>query len=215
MLGYFRQNMVDYLRANVVSYFFITLILIIGVVVGAFAVKTLPEDQKSELVNYLSVLFQQLNTTNGYQPADSYSVFSALVINNIKTIGLIWLLGFTIIGIPFVLFIVFTRGFVIGFTVGFLVDEYIAKGLIFALASVLPHNFIAIPALLVTGVSATSFSFALVKRRMKVKTNLLYESIAYSTICFLMLVLMIVAAGVEAYVSPVFMKLVAGLLIKE
>lgn len=212
MLGFFRQNIIDYLRANIVSYFFITLILIIGVVIGALAIKTLPEDQKGELVNYLSVLFHRLNTPNGYSPTDSHSIFLSLVLNNIKTAGLMWLLGFTIVGIPFVLFIIFTRGFVIGFTVGFLVDEYVAKGLMFALASVLPHNFIAVPALLIIGVSATSFSFALVRRRMRGKSNLLYESVGYTTVCFSMLLLLVLAAAIEAYVSPVFMKLVAGLL---
>lgn len=215
MLGFFRQNITDYLRANVVSYFFITLILVIGVVIGALAIKTLPEDQKGELVNYLSVLFHRLNSPNGYSPTDSHSLFLSLVLNNIKTAGLMWLLGFTIVGIPFVLFIIFTRGFVIGFTVGFLIDEYVAKGLMFALASVLPHNFIAMPALLIIGVSATSFSFALVKRRMRGKSNLLYESIGYTAVCFSMLVLLVLAAAIEAYVSPVFMKLVAGLLVNN
>lgn len=213
MLGFFRQNITEYLRANVVSYFFIILILIIGVVIGALAVKTLPEEQKSELVNYLSVLFHRLGSPAGYSPADSHSLFTSLTANNIKTVALMWLLGFTIIGIPFVLFIIFTRGFVIGFTVGFLVDEYVAKGLVFALASVLPHNFIAIPALLIIGVSATSFSFSIVKRKIKNKPNLLYEAAGYTMLCVFMLLLLVAAAAIEAYVSPVFMKLVAGLLI--
>jgi stage II sporulation protein M len=126
-----------------------------------------------------------------------------------------WLLGFTIVGVPFVLFILFTRGFIIGFTVGFLVNEYIMKGLLFALASVLPHNFFAIPAILVTGVSATTFSLMLVRRKLHGKTNLLYVSVAYSVLCMGMLLLMMVAALIEVYISPVFMKLIAGLLFKE
>ncbi|MCX7780242.1 MAG: stage II sporulation protein M [Negativicutes bacterium] len=215
MLGCFRQNAAEYLRANIVSYFFIILILVIGVVVGAFAVKTLPEEQKSELINYLSILFHRLNSPAGYNPGDTHALFTTLVLNNLKTIGLIWLLGFTIVGIPFVLFIVFTRGFVIGFTVGFLVDEYVARGLLFALASVLPHNFFAIPALLIAGVSAISFSLMLMKRKSQGKNNLLYNSIGYTAICFTMLLLLIVSAAIEAYVSPVFMKLVAGLLVTD
>lgn len=79
MLGFFRQNIIDYLRANIVSYFFVTLILIIGVVIGALAIKTLPEEQKTELVNYLSVLFHRLNSPDGYSPADSHTLFASLV----------------------------------------------------------------------------------------------------------------------------------------
>lgn len=213
MLGYFRRNIAEYLRQNVVAYFFITLILVIGVVIGAFAVKILPEDQKAELINYLSVLFQRLNSPNMLLGSEGYAIFISQIISNCKIIILMWLLGFTIVGIPFVLFIIFTRGFVIGFTVGFLVDEYVARGLGFALATVLPHNFFSVPAILVTGVSATSFSLMLLRRRHQGKSHLLYESIAYTVICLIMLGAMFVSAGVEAYISPVFMKFFAGLLI--
>ena len=213
MLGNFRQNMNEYFRANIVAYFFMTLIFVIGVAVGALAVKTLPEDQKLELIGYLKIFFQGL--AQGPGAVDTSALFSTVVLSGVKTIGLIWLLGFTVVGIPFVLFIVFTRGFVIGFTVGFLVNEYIMKGLAFALASVLPHNFFAVPALLVAGVAATSFSLLLVRRRQRAKVNLLYESVGYTVLCLLMLVLMLAAAVIEVYISPVFMKLVAGLLLKQ
>lgn len=213
MLGHFRQNLGEYFRANIVAYFFMTLIFVIGVAVGALAVKTLPEGQKLELIGYLKIFFQGL--VQGPSGADTPALFSAVMLSGAKTIGLIWLLGFTVVGIPFVLFIVFTRGFVIGFTVGFLVNEYIMKGLAFALASVLPHNFFAVPALLVAGVAATSFSLMLVRRRQRGQVNILYESVGYTVLCLMMLALMLVAAVVEVYISPVFMKLVAGLLLKQ
>lgn len=211
MLGSFRQSIYDYVRANIVAYFFMVLIFVIGVVVGALAVKMLPEEQKLELLGYLKIFFQGL--TQG--PAtDNGELFWQVAFNNAKTIGLMWLLGFTIIGVPFVLFIVFTRGFVIGFTVGFLVNEYIMKGLLFALASVLPHNFFAIPAVLVTGVSAMAFSMLLVKRRRGGKANIIYAAAGYTLTCLAALALMAVAALTEVYISPVFMKIVATTLLK-
>ncbi|MEN6412542.1 MAG: stage II sporulation protein M [Veillonellales bacterium] len=213
MLAYFRQNFASYFRANLVAYFFTILILIIGVVVGALAVKTLPAEQKTELISYLRIFFNGLiQNSNGI--GDMSLALGTVLFNNAKTIALMWILGFTIVGIPFVLFILFIRGFIIGFTVGFLVNEYIMKGFLFALVSVLPHNFFAVPAILVTSVSATTFSLMLVKRKTHIKSNLLYESLAYSFLCALMLLLMIIAALVEVYISPVFMKLVAGLLVK-
>lgn len=213
MLGYFRQNLSNYFRANMVAYFFMILILIIGVVVGALAVKTLPDEQKTELISYLRIFFNGLtNGQNGI--GDVSNLLGTVLFNNAKTIVLMWMLGFTIVGIPFVLFILFTRGFIIGFTVGFLVNEYIAKGLLFALVSVLPHNFFAVPAILVTGVSATTFSLMLLRRKKHSRINLLYESMGYTAICLVMLGLMMLAGLVEVYISPVFMKLVAGLLVK-
>lgn len=214
MLGYFRQNLGGYLKANIVAYFFMILIFVIGVVVGALAVRTLPDEQKVELINYLHIFFTGL-TQGAENSMSSSNIMSTVMFNNTKTIVLMWILGFTIVGIPFVLFILFTRGFIIGFTVGFLVNEYVMRGLLFALASVLPHNFFAIPAILITGVSATKFSLMLARRRKQAKINLWYEAVGYSLLCALMVVVMLFSALLEVYISPVFMKLVAALLIKE
>jgi len=214
MLGYFRQNVGGYLKANIVVYFFMILIFVIGVVVGALAVKTLPDEQKTELISYLHIFFTGL-TQGTANSTYGTNMISSVMFNNAKTIVLMWILGFTIVGIPFVLFILFTRGFIIGFTVGFLVNEYIMRGLLFAFASVLPHNFFAIPAVLVMGVSATKFSLMLVRRKKYGKINLWYEATGYSVLCMLMLVVMLFAALIEVYISPVFMKLVATLLIKN
>ncbi len=212
MLGYFRQNFGGYIKANIVAYFFMTLIFVIGVVVGALAVRTLPDEQKNELISYLHIFFTGLSQGTESN-ISGVTMISSVMFNNAKTIVLMWLLGFTIIGIPFVLFILFTRGFIIGFTVGFLVNEYVMRGLLFAFASVLPHNFFAIPAILVMGVSATKFSLLLVRRKTYGKINLWYEAIRYSMLGMIMLVVMLFAALLEVYISPVFMKLVASLLI--
>lgn len=214
MLGYFRQNIGKYLKGSIVAYFFMILVFVIGVVVGALAVKALPDEQKAELIHYLHIFFTGL-TQGTENVADSGNVISLAIVNNAKTILLMWVLGFTIVGIPFVLFILFTRGFIIGFTVGFLVNEYIMRGLLFALASVLPHNFFAVPAVLVMGVSATRFSLMLVRRKTYNKINLWYEAACYSLLCLVMLIIMLLAALIEVYISPVFMKLVATLLIQE
>lgn len=214
MLGYFRQNIGVYLKANIVAYFFMILIFVIGVVVGALAVKILPDEQKSELINYLHIFFTGLSQGNE-DAVSSGNMIGMVMFNNAKTVVIMWILGFTIIGIPFVLFILFTRGFIIGFTVGFLVNEYVIKGLLFAIASVLPHNLFAVPAILVLGVSATTFSLMLVRRKNYGKINIWYEAIRYSVVCIILLIIMLFAALLEVYISPVFMKLAATLLTKQ
>ncbi|AIF51515.1 stage II sporulation protein M [Pelosinus sp. UFO1] len=213
MLGYLRQNFGMYLKANIVAYFFMILIFVIGIVVGALAVKILPDEQKTELINYLRIFFTGL-AQGTEEVASSETMIGVVMFNNAKTVVLMWILGFTIVGIPFVLFILFTRGFIIGFTVGFLVNEYVMKGLLFAFASVLPHNLFAVPAILVLSVSATTFSLMLLRRKTYGKVNIWYEAIRYSILCMIILALMLFAALLEVYISPVFMKLAASLLAK-
>ncbi|MBP2642150.1 MAG: spoIIM [Firmicutes bacterium] len=205
-----RPHVTEYLRANVVMYFFMTLLFVAGVVGGALAVKLLPEEQKAELCGYLSIFFQGLS--QGASDTNSVSLFFSVLLNNCKTIALLWLLGFTVIGIPLVLFIVLTRGFIIGFTVGFLVNEYIMKGVAFALVAVLPHNFFSVPAVLVSGVSAVSYSIMLVRRRFRGK-NVSQAAMGYTGICLLMMLVMLASTVVEVYISPVLMKLVSGLFL--
>jgi len=213
MLGYLRQNFGMYLKANIVAYFFMILIFVIGIVVGALAVKILPDEQKTELINYLRIFFTGLAQGTD-EVASSETMIGVVMFNNAKTVVLMWILGFTIVGIPFVLFILFTRGFIIGFTVGFLVNEYVMKGLLFAFASVLPHNLFAVPAILVLSVSATTFSLMLLRRKTYGKVNIWYEAIRYSILCMIILAIMLFAALLEVYISPVFMKLAASLLTK-
>lgn len=209
MWGYVRQNLIQHVRANAVAYFFTILIFLIGVVLGALSVKILPADQKAELAGYLQIFFNGLGSGQG----DAAGLLGTVMFHNAKVIGLMWLLGFTIVGIPFVLFILFTRGFIIGFTVGFLVNEYIVKGLLFALAAVLPHNFLVIPAVFITSVAATNFSLMLLKRKGHGNSNLLYASFAYSCLCLIMVIVMLLAALVEVYISPVFMKMIVNMFL--
>ena len=213
MWGHIRQCVLDYLRAHVVAYFFLILLFVIGIVIGALAVKTLPEEQKLELAAYLKIFFHGLH--NGQVPALSQGeLWHYVFLNSTKIVLVMWLLGFTIIGIPFVLFIIFARGFVIGFTVGFLTDEYAGQGVLFALAAVLPHNLLLIPALLVLGVAAISFSLLLLRRRGRMPGNLFYYAASYSLLCLVMYLVALSAGLVEVYISPVFMRYVALLFVK-
>lgn len=213
-MDYFRKNLVAYIRANIVGYFFILLVFVSGVVFGALAVKTLPDEQKRELIGYLQIFFQGFAAWSS-EAWGSADLFVSVVFHHIKTVGLIWLLGFTVVGMPLIWFIVFTRGFVIGFTVGFLVNEYIMKGLAFALAAVLPHSIVSVPAVIAAGVAATSFSLWLVRRRHNAKTTVGYEAIGYSGLCLGMFLLLLVSAVIEVYISPLFMKLVVAMLFKQ
>lgn len=203
MLLYIKKLLGEYIKKNIVKYFFTIIIFLIGIVFGAMAVKVLSEQQTTELIGSLNILFEEL-AANGDK--SSLSLFLSVAWLNIKLVLVIWLMGFTIIGIPVILFILFARGFVIGFTVGLLVNSYVLKGLLFALAAVLPHNFIAVPVFLIIGVAAMSFSLYLIKKRNAGNQKLLTSSLNYSVCCLMAGLAIIVSSFVEVYISPVFMR---------
>lgn len=202
MLTYLRQGMGKYLRENIVKYFFAVLVFMIGIVIGAMAIRILPEAERSELAGYLNVYLGSLSS-GALQSSD---LIGSVIFTHLKTLAVIWGLGFTLIGLPFILLIILLRGVIIGFTVGFLVNEFVFKGLLLALVAVLPHNFLAIPILLVMSVSAMNFSLRLLQHKEYHKQSLLYAALSYSGVWGILCIGMVFSSLLEVYISPVFMR---------
>lgn len=207
MLAYLRHGLAQHVKANIVQYFLVVLVFMLGIVAGAMAVKILPEASKTELAQCLTIFLQGIGSA-----PESGMLFAPALLHYLKMILLVWILGFTIIGIPFVLFIVFTRGFIIGFTVGFLVNLYVFKGLFFAVVSVLPHNLLILPVLFLMSVAAMGFSADLIKRNKQLQQRLFTASLQYTAVCAFSCGGVLLGTLTEVYLSPVFMRLVAELM---
>ncbi|HHY90303.1 MAG TPA: stage II sporulation protein M, partial [Clostridiales bacterium] len=154
MLRKFQELIYKHIKGNIVIYFFVCLFFMIGISAGVFTVKALSDSQKQELISYMRSFFQVLQSN----PVDEFSVFKQSLINNLQTGILIWLLGITIVGFPLILLLVAVRGLIIGFTVGFLIEQMNWRGILFSLCAVLPHNLLIIPSILVISVIGVSFS---------------------------------------------------------
>jgi len=182
-----------------------TIVFLMGVVVGSLSIEFVLENDKSELGEYIYVF---LNEFENRMTLNNAAVVKQSLISNLKIVGLAYLLGLSVIGIPFLLIVVFLRGFVLGFTVGFLIDQLVYRGLLLALVSILPQSLIAIPVVIVSSVAATSFSIAFVKSQiMAGRDNLLHRFVSFTVIILLMALLVILASMIEAYVTPVFLRL--------
>ena len=208
MYSKIRYIFIEHFKKNIVKYFFSILVLLIGIVIGAMAMKFLPEIQRHELAGYLNIYLNSLSDSN---VVNSNSIIGEVIFKHIKIIVIIWLLGFTIIGLPFVLGVVCLKGIVIGFTVGFLVNEYIFKGIFLAVAVVLPHNLLSISIILMMSVGAINFSLSLIRRKQYKKDSLVYSSLMYSAVCAILCMGITLSSLVEVYVSPIFMKWIVNL----
>lgn len=189
----------DYIKNNILKYLFLLLILSLGVLAGAMAVNILPETEKNSLSKYLNIFFDG-TSLRGISNLD---MFISVWWLHLKTLLLVWLLGFTIIGVPFIIFILFMRGFVIGFTVGFLVQNFFLQGLAVALTAVLPHNLIILPIYLVICCAAISFSLYLIKKRTAVSQKLVSAAINYTFLCLIFSLGTVISSGLEVYVAPI------------
>ncbi|MBN2909779.1 stage II sporulation protein M [Polycladomyces sp. WAk] len=185
-------------------YIFVTVLFVMGVVFGAIIVNTLSDSQKQDLLHYMGYFFQGLNRNNIAEPRIA---FQHAMGDHLKTLGLMWILGLSIVGLPMILILVFLKGLGIGFTVGFLVNQLSWKGLWFAMVAVLPHNLLVVPVMIFVAVSGLQFSLLLVKNRLIQRRGTIYpQFLSYSVSVTAMAVVLVIASFFEAYVSPWLMR---------
>jgi len=198
----------QHLEEHFVSYFFVLVLFAVGVIFGAIAVKALTFSQKQDLLAFL----QQFFASSMVVPNGS-AVFLQTLTANLQLAGLIWLMGLVVFGLPLVIILVFLQGFVLGFSVGFLVHEMGAKGFLLAACSVLPHNLLLVPAILVISAMSIYFTFQTLRPSLRPRrTTFRQRFTQYSGNCILMGIVIFVASVIETWFSPLLVKLIARLL---
>ncbi|MBR1717794.1 MAG: stage II sporulation protein M [Bacilli bacterium] len=111
---------------------------LIGIISGSLFITTISSNDKVEVVEHIKGFINNINDFN------IKSSIMSLLISNIGFIILIWLLGISIIGIPIILFMFFTKIFIIGFTISSFILSYKTKGVLLAIIYVLPLQIINI-----------------------------------------------------------------------
>ncbi len=204
-----RDVIIQYIRSHFGYYLLAISFFFVGIIIGAVVVKALPDFQVQELRDYLNYYFVDFNTASLSQEL----ILRDSITNNLRYIFMIWLLGATIIGFPFILILLFLRGFILGFTVGFLVDQIAFKGVLFAVVSILPHNIIIIPGILIAGVTGLCYSLNIIKLRIRRKRyNLSQLFFNYSTVILITGIVIMAGGLIEAYITPVFMRFIIPII---
>jgi stage II sporulation protein M len=180
-----------------------------GVIFGAIVVNSMSITQKEDLFYYLSQFFSQIS--NG-KVAENHDQFIQSFLHNSKYIGVIWILGISIIGLPVILILLFIKGMVVGFTVGFLVSQMKWNGFMLAFVSIMPQNLIIIPVFIIMAALSVIFSLRMIKRQFLKKYGEpilpFFKSYIFA---FLAAIIFISAAsGIEAYLSPWLMNAMLG-----
>ncbi|WHX47437.1 stage II sporulation protein M [Paenibacillus woosongensis] len=192
-------------------YVFVSVLFLMGVVFGALMVNALTLEQQQDLSRYLGNFFISINEGG----ADFHPMaFWEVAVLHLKWLGLIWLLGLSVIGLPGILILDFLKGVLIGFTVGCLVGQFTWKGLLFALVSVAPHNLIIIPVLLISSVAAIGFSLNIIRSRvlMNRSGSVAGPFVSYTGVTMALGLMMLAASSFETWVTPVMMAWVTPML---
>ncbi|WP_233096169.1 stage II sporulation protein M [Alicyclobacillus sp. SO9] len=142
-----------------------------------------------------------LNAISHHQLASPSDLWWQRVTGDLQVLGLLWLFGVSVIGLPFVAVVLFLRSFSVGFAVGFTVIQFGWKGLVLAGLGIFTHQLISILVLLVAGVMAVRFSSRILQKTESL-TTLSIRFLGYTGLYVLCAAGLMVSAGLQAFVMP-------------
>jgi len=190
---------------------FTTVLLMMGVIFGAIIVNSMSFGQKNDLYAYLTLFFSEIEKG---EFANTRDVFTQSFAYYSKILGFIWFLGLSVIGLPVVFILLFIKGLMVGFTVGFLVDQMGFEGFLFAFSSVVPQNIFLIPIFIIVASTATSFSIKIWRQIVsRGHQPIIHQFISYTIFILLVGGLLVIVAAFEAIVTPVIMQFIVERLL--
>ncbi|NIK67633.1 stage II sporulation protein M [Paenibacillus sp. BK720] len=200
----------DAVKNQLTLYVFVAVLFVVGAIFGGLMVNALTLEQQQDLAADVNQYIRLVN--DGVSPDASQSFWDSFIFHG-KWLFLLWFLGISVVGIPFVLALDFLKGALVGFAVGSLISQHAWKGVLFSLASVAPPNLIVVPAIMITSVAAITFSTYVIKNRLLQQKGTLAPQVAsFTSTALLMLLLLAGASLLEAYLSPYFMQWAAPYL---
>ncbi|WP_340001952.1 stage II sporulation protein M [Oceanobacillus sp. FSL K6-0127] len=190
----------EHIKNHATIYLFMIILFLTGIIFGAVIVNSMGFIQKQDLFFYLERFFGQI--TEGVS-IDKVDILWQSFTYHAKYLLLLCILGLSVIGLPLVWVLIFVKGLVIGFSVGFIVNQLGLQGLLLASLSIAPQNILVIPIYITAGSISMIFSLTLINKLFSRKNHqLLLQPLAkYSIIFVILLVVSFAAALVEAYVS--------------
>ena len=197
-----RQYIKYYFSNNIIEYLKLFYIFTIGVVVSIFVINNSNSLEQEEIRNFINSKISIVKS-NDYD--NKNDVFNNSLKRNFKDFVFIVFLASTVIGIPFVYWIIAKKAFSIGYTISAIFATQNTKtAIIFICNSMLIHNImymVSIFVVLVAGVNFVKSFFA------NKKMNIRFEIFKYLIFVLIASSIVIMSSLFEAYVSTNFLYL--------
>lgn len=184
-------------------------LIIIGIISGSlFAVIISKSDQiivNEHLDEFLTLIkSNKLNNLDTFLNSISFNYFNILAI---------WTLGISVIGLPIIIFIFFSKPFVLGFTISTIIKKYGIKGCLLSFAYVFPHYIANILVFFVLTLFSLTLSLKMIKSIIKRKTidfKLVIKK--YTYVLFISLIIILLSSLYETFLMPKALNLILKLL---
>jgi len=187
----------EHVRDNIKEYFIITIIFIIGIILGVILINNLGQDQQEEISLYIKTFINDIKENKSINSVD---LLKKTLVNNITLVILLWFVSSTIIGTPIVYAIILFRGFCLGYTISSIIATVgTVKGVFFSAFGILLQNILFIPGIFILAVSGIKLYKSIMKDRRK--ENIKIEIIKFTLISLFISFVLIISAIIETYIS--------------
>lgn len=188
---------------------FFIILLFIGVVVGSIFVVMLNKTDQNLIQEYLNGFLDNIQNNK----IDYWLVLKNNLWNILLFISIIWLLGISVIGLPVVVIMFFTKAFILGFSIGSIIFTYKLKGILFALIYIFPGQVISLIACLILAMYSVSFSMKLIYVLVKKKSiDFKYVINRYLFIFLVTLTVVVLMGLYDTYIMPILVKSIISMI---
>lgn len=182
---------------------FLVILLVIGITVGAIFVTILNQSDKSLVSEHLNEFLNSVESNKLYFSL----VLKNNLISNILYVLIIWLLGISVIGLPIIIFMFFSKTFILGFSIGAIISTFKTKGILFGLVYTFPGQVISLLFLMLLVMYSLSFSFKMIYLIFKKKTlDFKVVMNKYFKILLVVLSVIILMSLYDTYLMPRLVK---------
>ncbi len=190
-------------KTNKQMILFLSGISLIGLLFGSIFITVISKQDQSLIQSYME---RFVNTVQNGKLNYANAILNTLV-SNFSFTSIIWLLGISIIGIPIILFMYFTKSFMIGFSIASFILKYKAKGVLYAIVYIFPHHLINLIVFTLLLIYSLKFSYYLLNSILKKKT-IHFKTLMnpYLSVLVIVMVTLLITSLYETFAVPYFLK---------
>ena len=108
------QIILTHLENNIKNYAILSIIFLIGIVIGVIFINNISQTQYNEITSYITSFLQDLKENKNI---DNLTLLKDSIKKNVALTVFLWFMGSTIIGISVVYLTICFRGFCLGYTI--------------------------------------------------------------------------------------------------
>jgi stage II sporulation protein M len=204
-----KTKLIDIILPSKKINFFVVTILVLGLISGSIFLITLNNSDKSNTISQIQTFISNVNNSS---INNGLALKNSLIINYLF-VGIIWILGFSIIGIMFNIFLTYIKGFVVGFSISSMVLVYKYKALPLALLYIFPSQVLNILVVCVLTIYSIMFTLNLLKIIVTKKKNNNLILKRYFVILVFSIIISFISSILEVYLFPNLLKIIISLYV--